>query len=279
MLPYIISIIVGITIFAFKPTDADYRVLFINVATAFLVIPLVFLFYELSQKFIHRNLSRNIFNYCKLQVDREVMSLIQHLGKAVFPYEHKLKSSDMMISFIGLDAESIFEVVAREEYLGFQVMKDFDCFEAAFNKILNNSAILKQLTDEQIISIINILMNLTEWTVWMKRSFPFNKTKDPDPKYKVASGSEISPMNKELSERMLLLRKLDGGKYEVEDFGDFYNPNRDSLLFRFRIDPEKTLGYSQHINYIIRGINSWINSTGRALLIDSKLFRIPSKPD
>ena len=87
-LPFLISIVIGVCIYLFSTTaqiNNDLKSLLINISSALLAIPIVFLFYDLISKFSKRKLQKEIFDYAKMTTDRSILStLFQLIGILYF---------------------------------------------------------------------------------------------------------------------------------------------------------------------------------------------------
>jgi len=159
--PYFISILVGfIFYFISLNLSESIRGLFTNLSAAFLAIPLIYLFYQVAQNLSKKRLNKEILDYAKMQVDTEVLSIINQLNKIVYPLEEKDFSTTGIKNFLYIKEDNLIELLAKHEYLGFQVFKKWEVSEENLNDILKNSYILDRLSDDQIISIILIIKKL-----------------------------------------------------------------------------------------------------------------------
>lgn len=101
-----------------------------------------------------------IFDYAKMQVDREVLSIINQLNKIVYPLEEKDFSTTGIKNFLSIKKDNLIELLTKNKYLGFQVFKKWEVSEENLDDVLRNSYILARLGDDQIISIILIIKEL-----------------------------------------------------------------------------------------------------------------------
>lgn len=89
-LPYLAAIITGeFFYFLANKMDPNYYDLFINISAAFFAIPLLYFFYETAKSFSHKRLNREIFDYAKMQIDRELLSILNQLQKIVYTLDRK----------------------------------------------------------------------------------------------------------------------------------------------------------------------------------------------
>jgi len=100
-IPYLAAIITG-GIFYFIATClvANLHDLLINIAAAFFAIPLLYFFYETTKSFSHKKLNKEIYDYAKMLVDRELLSVLNQLQKIVYTLEEKDFSNEAINNFL-----------------------------------------------------------------------------------------------------------------------------------------------------------------------------------
>lgn len=75
--PYFTSFGSGVLLFFLATRlEEDHKGLLINISATLLAIPLLFLIYELARGFSSRKLNQELFDYAKMQVDCEAMSVV-----------------------------------------------------------------------------------------------------------------------------------------------------------------------------------------------------------
>ena len=161
ILPYFASILVGLLFwFIGLRLSGDIKSLFIGLAAAFFAIPLIYLFYQRAHNLSQKRLNKEMFDYAKMQIDREILSIINQLHKTVYPLEARNFSQADVSKFLSLGKDDLKEVLSKNEYLGFQIFKKWEVTEDNLHEVLKNSYMLKSLENEQIISIISIIKSL-----------------------------------------------------------------------------------------------------------------------
>lgn len=277
--PYLTSALSGLIVYLFvinSTFDKTLSSLLINISAALFAIPLLFIIYELAQKYSKRKLNKELIEYGKLVLDTEILSLINQLQKLIYNYEEQKKSFDDITVFLSLNVSQIKNIASDKELLGFQIFKQWDEAERGITEKLNNSLLVQKLDDEQLIPIIRILKKVNSLQVYSKKEDIFERIDKTTEDYVINSGKEISKYNDKLPDRLLLLKKLGGDKYMVQDFGDFKPFNHDKLLHYWIIKEEHAKVLSRLIGSIIEDINEWLNETGDEFLIDNKMFKIHS---
>jgi hypothetical protein len=282
LIPYVASIVTGFLLFTWGlSSNESWKALLINIASAFLAVPLLYLFYELVRDASHKKLNKELLDYAKMQVDRQVLSMLNHLSKMIYKYEEKDFSFAGINKLLSLKQSEVSARIRNNDYLGFQILKDWELNEEAFHDILKNPFILGRLNDEQIISIVALSKGLLSYDlVFKKADVIFERADKTMIGYKVVKGEDLNPENAKYKDRFLLLKDVGEGEYKVTDFGDFPKYNQDQLLSVFVVK-EITIGYlTTVISKTLSDINKWLTLTGGEFVIDAKMFNIgaPSAP-
>jgi len=253
--------------------EDNLRNLFLSIAATFFGIPLIYLFYQTILNFSQKRLNKELYDYAKMQIDREILSMTYQLQKMVYKLEEKDLSQSGISKFLSLTKDNIIELLNRNEYLGFQIFKHWETTEKGLHEIIRDPYILNRLENEQIISLIEIMKDL-RYIESIQKIDDLYISKDTIVKsYKVASGLEMSHKNINFPDRYLLLKKIGKDKSVVMDFGDFHLYNVESLLNVFRINGKYLDIYCCAILDLIKDINSWLDLTGKEFVIDTKQFR------
>lgn len=278
LLPYFSSMLAGFLFYlvAIK-MSGNLKNLFIGVSAVFFAIPFVYLFYQTAQRFSKKKLNKEIFDYAKMQIDREILAIVNQLSKNVYSLEEKDFSFKGINDFLSTTKDNIRENISNNEYLGFQVFKKWEVTESNLHEILTNSYILDRLEDEQIIAVIALITGLRHLVQIQKLPDLYLKTDKKETRFKTVSGMEMSEKNIKFPDRYLLLKHLDDNKFLVEDFGDFAQYNTDKLLYIFKINEKYLEIYVDAVYELISDINKWVDLTGVEFLIDTKMFRLGIK--
>jgi hypothetical protein len=275
ILPYFVSICAGFLFYGLTPfVNENLKSLFIHLSAVFFAVSLMFLFYEVIKNLSHKKLNQEIFDYVKMQIDKEVLSIVNQLSKMVYSYKERDHSLGGISKFLLMNKEDIKNLVSTNEYLGFQIYKSWDMSEKGFHELLKNSFMVKRLEDSHVICIISIIKSLRAIEAMQKWQDLYVMTETRATNYKTVSGRELSSYNVEFPDRLLLLKDIGDGKSIVEDFGDFPLYQKDKLLNAFTVNKSAVEPYSEIISEIISDINSWLEKTGSEVLVDTKTFRL-----
>jgi hypothetical protein len=279
VLPYIVTILVGLIFYACSQQTADenFKALLINISAAFSVIPLLYLFYQLINNFFQRRLTKEIYEYAKMQVDREILSIISHLGKIILSPETKRLSFEDIDNFLSLNLADIERIISKKEFLGFRLLKKWEVQENNLHEILRNPFILNRLKEEQIISIIQLIKSIRSLQGIQEIDNLYLETGERSVLFKVVSGKELNKENIKFPERYLLLKKALGNEYMVADFGDFSLYDIDRVLRIFVVNSDYLKPYCSALSNLIENITVWLNLTGNEILIDTKMFHLKQR--
>jgi hypothetical protein len=276
--PYFAAIITGGIFYSLAILlDEKFYDLLINISAAFFAIPLLYFFYETAKSFSHKKLNREIFDYAKMQVDRELLSILNQLQKIVFTLEEKDFSNEAVNKFLSCKKEDLENKLQTNRYLGFQVFKHWEISEKGLHDLLKNPFILERMEDEQITAVIGILKSLRDIEAIQKIDELYIEVDEIAKGYKIQSGIEISSENKKFPDRQMLLKHLAKDKFVVYDFGDIPKYNLEKCLKYFKVNNKLTKLYAEVIFDLLKDINCWLDTTGLEFIIDTKMFKIRGK--
>jgi len=276
--PYFVGILAGfIFYFVGLKLSENIKGLFFGISATFFAIPLIYLFYQVAQNLSKKRLNKEIFDYAKMQIDREILSIINQLHKIVYPFEERGFSTTGIKKFLSIEKEDLKEILSKNEYLGFQIFKKWEVSEEHLHDILKNSYILTRLNDDQVISIISVIKSLRYLESIQKGEELYSRTEKEATSYKIVVGKELNKDNIEFPDRYLLLKDLGNNQFLVADFGDFAPYNMNKLLQIFVSNQRYLETFSDAIFDLVREINKWVDLTGGEFVIDTKMFRLGYK--
>jgi len=210
--PYSACLIAGLVLYLIgTKLDQDLKGLMLNVAAAFVAIPLLYLVYDVTRKLSQKKLNKELYDYAKMQIDREILSVINQLEKIVHPYDVREFSFQGISSFLSTKKEQFKDTIEKNEYLGFQVFKNWSISQKNMHAFLQNPFILQRLDNEQSISLVILLKEISAFEALLKRVTDLYIVTDVKAEgYVVKAGREISEKNTDYPDRYLLLRQLKG---------------------------------------------------------------------
>ena len=277
LLPYLTSIIIGGLVYclSFYP-NIIFSDLLVGISATLIAIPVLYLAYEKVKKDSHQKLTKEIFDYAKMNVDSEILSIINQLQKIVCVIDDINFSYDDINKFLQLKTNDIERQLNNNKYLGFQILKHWEISESGLHDLLRNTFILDKMEDEQVISIIKILKSLRNLGDIQQVDKLYFDTGEIAVGYIVKSGADMNPSNVNYKERYLLLKKIDKDRFIVQDFGDIPKHNLDNCLKYYRINKGLTGYYAEIMFFLLIEINNWLSLTGHEFVVDTKKFRTKS---
>ncbi len=275
VLPYIVSVLVGLLFLGIGlELNQDIRGLFTSISAAFFAIPLIYLFYQLTHNLSQKRLNKEAFDYAKMQIDRQMLSIINQLHKMVYPLESRDFSPTVVSEFLSLGQDDLKQILPRNAYLGFQVLKSWEVAEESLHEVLRSSFILKSLENDQVISIISVIKSLRRLESVQKAEGLYAETEEEATSYEVVAGRELNRENIKAPNRYLLLKNLTDNRSVVADFGDFAPYDVEKLLRVFVVDQKFLEVYSGAIFDLLGEVNNWVHLTGGEFIVDAKMFRM-----
>jgi hypothetical protein len=274
IVPFLSASILGVFLYFFAlMNDENLKSLLINISAAFIGIPLIFLGYDVIKRQSQKKLTREIFDYAKVQIDKEIFALINQLMKYVYPYDRIDKTPIGINNFMNLSKRQIKDELSSNTYIIFQMAKQWEVEGKNIKELLKNSLILQNIDEDKLQILIRILKYISyfdsidiirEYIVLIDEKYP---------NYQCVSGTQINPQNIQYSDRFLLMEVLDKEHGKVVDFGDFMKGDVTKLLMKCRIQNSSIESFSESIFQFMEEINSWIKENNSELLIDPRYIR------
>jgi hypothetical protein len=275
-IPFITSATVGVLLFYLSSEFNDsLKELILNLSASFIAIPLIYLFYRLAKNFSERKLNKEIFDYSKMLIDTEVLSLINQLGKFIYPMYTFSMTKESVNNLCKIKKKGLIDILSEGQYLGFQIKKNWDvAINNIQEKIINNN-IINKLDNERLSVIIELLKVLISFRNILKPYSYFENKGTIINKYKIIPPSAIrSPENQNLPDRYILLTKIDDDKGVVTDFGDFRKYQSENLLALHKFKPDYLQPICEEIFQIMATINKWLSLTDYEFILDFDMFRM-----
>lgn len=277
VLPYFVSFLTGVVIYlSSQYADGNIKDLLINISASLISITLILIFYELIQNISNKKLNQEIFEYGKMQIDREVLGIVHQLMKLFYPLEELDYTQSSVSKFLSISQKDINRLLETNTFFGFQIFRTWEAYESCLEGILKNPLITEKFENDQIIAIIELLKGLRDVSDVQKIETIFLPHKDKSTKstYRLVRGSEINKENKNYPDRFLLLKKVQNDKYQVLDFPDIPKYHEGEALQTYKINKSLASHFGISIYQLIGNINKWLKLTGYEFLIDTKMFKM-----
>ncbi len=267
--PYLAAVVTG-TILWFIGIFVGGKVqdLMVNIAAAFYAIPILFLVYQQVNKISQSRLNKELNDYIKMITDKEILSILNHLQKRVVSYEKAKFSAKDINSFLNQTFESIEASIKSNEFIGFQLLKNWDEAERNLSELLTKNNMVTRLENDSVMALISTHKAIRSLDLLQKRKELFDKSDKVSDKYKL-----VIPPGNSIQARCLLLSKLDDNRDIVTDFGDYHKSVYGDLLRVYVVKDEWVSQYADSIYNVLLSIKSWLSNTGYEFVIDPKYFR------
>jgi len=278
--PYIAALLAGGAFYILGSfLEGDVGALFHGIAGSFIAIPILYLIYERSRQYSRRRLSRELLDYAKFQIDRDLFFGLRYLMKATWPYERQDLTLGGVAAFLDQGRDEIAETLRSVRYLGFQVLRNWEHGQRALETVLENPLVVGTLSEDQCIAVIGILRDVRSLqSLSREADVLFQPTGDRAEGYHVQSGADINPANAGYPDRYLLLRGIGNGKSRVVDFADFPGHRAEMLLDLYTIRESVLSPYAEAIAGFLSSVSCWIELTGGEFLIDPQTLRVATMP-
>ena len=103
ILQYLIAFLFGSLLFILANLlDDNLKSLLINISSAFIAIPLLYLIYDSIHQASRKKLNKEVFEYAKMQIDRELMNICHQFVKLIYPYDKQNKSFDGIAKLLNM---------------------------------------------------------------------------------------------------------------------------------------------------------------------------------
>lgn len=262
-LPYLISLLVAfiILLIGYFVKNPYVSGLFNSISASFFAIPLIFIFYQCVENYSKSKLNKEIFEYCKIGINNEVLSISNQLHKIIHPLQgYKYKNS--IFEIFNLLENQIIEILQNNEFLGFQIYKHWDVSIKHLEKLLENPLILKNFDDEIIKCVISILTHIYRLGIMLDNKDLYTETGKKTTEYIVIKGTDINEENKIYPDRYILMKPIDNEHSVVVDFGDIYEYNTAKCLKIFKINEKNVSKLAFELFILLNNFKKWYKLTG-----------------
>lgn len=276
ILPYLASILAGMLFYWISLCQTDnLSSLLVNIASAFIAIPFIYLIYELSKSYSNRKINSEIYDYAKIKIDKNIIDLTRQIMILVYPYYYTNTSIRDIKRFLTISFTDLCQQLAKSKLVGFQIFKSYSEIYKNLEKIFDSPFILKRLTDQQIISLIKLIKSIRSLEgVIVNVDDLFIITDEIDDGLEIYSSS-----NKDYPDSCLLLEEKSDKESKVIDSGDIISFKKKYLLNICKINEKYLEPFTKEIFDIIININKWLSITNNEFSVDTKRFKYSFKED
>jgi hypothetical protein len=241
-----------------------------NVSASFIMIPLVALTFDWLKGQIDKSLKGELFDYIKKDVDSDMISCLLRINRLFRGEASSLQTIEQLLSFTEIALEAL---LTDRAFLGFHIYKNWNESRNLFESALRNPLALQVFSTEELTALIHLFRVVGDFEKDLSDPDNVSNTGRADAKFKCVKGTDISPFNKSLPERYILLEKA-GPREIVRDSGDFDEGYLDRVLNLYQFTPEGRKKISADIFEIVRLVNRWLDLSGNEFIFDPRMFRM-----
>jgi len=275
-LPLLLSLLVGVVIYCvaayYSPVINNNLVaILINLASTLIGMTITYFSYTIIKNITERKLNKTLFEYSKARIDNEIINVLIQIQKMIYSFDTMDRSFNGLSATIDITRDKLVEQISNLELLGYQIFKKWDFSLNNIEKMIENAYTLKYLTNDQIITLVNILNAVEK----LNNMYVFGKNDVFLNTEKISKEHIIvPPYQKNLPERSILLKKIDGKIDEgiVVDSGDIPLGDLKQALYIYKV--KNIEEYVDNIDSLLKQIQIWRKLTGDKILIIIKDKRL-----
>ncbi len=214
-------------------------------------------------------LSDDLFDYLKVQIDTEILTILNQLHKIFHNYKNRKFTYETINKFVQFSIIDLLELIKTDEIIGFKIFKKWDIIENKLHGILEKPFFAKNLDDKSAAIIINLIKEVRTLDMFHRDHRHFKTTNRTNKEYKIIHGTDLNIQNQIYPDRYLLLEKNN----QVRDFGDFRQEDLKRLLEIYTINESNKIQYCSIVYNTLLTINNWLEETGWEFIIDTKTYK------
>jgi len=221
---------------------------------------------------INRQTKKDEINeYIKIQLDNEILSVCNHVKKLLYGYDKYFQLSDFN-KILDLTEPEIKKTLSDSEFLGFQIIKDWEGYIVKLKQIVENPTFTKYISEEKLAPILQLIKTLMLIEVSFKQNFFFINLNKTENSFALLDGHAINKSNPENS---YILAKNTEIKTEqrVIDFGIVYKYNIDKSLQYFKIKSDASELLGGMFSTLIANIAVVMDHWGNTIIINPAMFK------
>jgi hypothetical protein len=223
---------------------------------------------SILNKQTHRD---EIIEYIKLQLDNEILSIGNHVKKILYGYDKYFELIDF-IKILDLSENEIKTVFEKNEFLGFQIIKDWEGYIANLKKIIENPTFTKFIHEDKLAPILQLIGTLMLIDLSFKQHFFFVNLNKTENNFALINGHAMNKSNPENS-YILAMDTDTKAEQRVVDFGIIYKHNLNKALKYFKLKENASGLVGDLFSKLTKNIDNVIKNWGNTIIINPALFK------
>jgi hypothetical protein len=212
-----------------------------------------------------------IIEYNKLQLDNEILSISNHVKKLLYGYDKFFELNDFL-KILDLTNDEIKKIFASNEFLGFQIIKDWDGYIITLKKIIENPTFTKYIHEDKLAPILQLIGTLMLIDLSFKQHFFFVKLNKSETIFAIIDGHAMNKSNPENS--YILARKTEvKSEQRMVDFGIIYKYNLENALIYFKLEDSASSMVADLFSKLTKNIDEVLKNWGNTIIINPALFK------
>ena len=189
LLPYVISIAIGLTIFAIvrriERRDEDVSNLLINISSDLLSIPFVFICYEVVNKIINQDLDNTLFRSTTFNINLIIINMVNDMGN-IIGYTNIINKNNIG-EFLKLSKKDILKKLKNNK-LSKDILDNISENNKNLYNVMHQSTTIEVLDGDQIKNLLYLSREIN--ILYNKFSILLNKPIDAKEKTLIAENFE-----------------------------------------------------------------------------------------
>ncbi|HEX8763119.1 MAG TPA: hypothetical protein VF733_05170 [Candidatus Saccharimonadales bacterium] len=271
--PYAIAIIAGLLFYLLASLTSDnLSGLLLNISASLVTIPIVIFSYEAIKEKVAKEDNRDLSEYVKMNIDREILSLLNRVSPLVIGTP--TPGLNKVLKLLNMNEEKMRKTLENYSPMAYYLATDWGYSEDQFALLLANELIYNNLSVDERNAFIRLIKAVRTLEYATSPRF-YKKGGDANPKYTIVKGSEIDQVTKFQNRYLLMAKTKKSNELAVAAFNDL-------KMGKYKIDlltPMKPNNDGKELLLsctleILECISAWSQSRGKDFLIDSRNFRM-----
>lgn len=270
--PYSLALLAGLLFyFAANVLTGNLSGLLLNISASLITIPIVIFTYEAIQKRIAKESNRDVSQYAKMNIDRELLSLLNCVSPLVIGTP--TPGLNKVLKLLSMDETSMRKVLDTYTPMAFYLATDWSYSENKIAKLLANEVVYNDLSIEERNMFIRLIGAIRALEFATDPRF-YLASDTPNPKYKIVKGSEVDPTTKLENRYLLMAKTKKSNEFVVAAFNDINRGKyRIDLLTPMKIKSEGKKVLVGCVVEVLECISAWMDSRGNEFILDSRNFK------
>ncbi|MBF4491532.1 hypothetical protein IR010_03195 [Flavobacterium sp. MR2016-29] len=228
------------------------------------------IFKDALQGIIEHDSNHNeLQDYLKKILDKEVLTICNHLLKIIYGYQYNLTQENIG-KLLDTKYEDLEYNLYEKKLLGFTIFKDWESYVQKLEGLINQPFFIQNANAETTSSILKILKSLRSISAFQVHNDLFTCGAETQ-EFTVIDGQKMNSDNPK--GEYLLLKKIDLEKGIVVDWGKIKITSIRKMLFYYTIKPASFKNYSAHLLQIIKTLDLYVAKSNNEFILDPLEFR------